>query len=665
VSAQNPNNLDVAAEALRASELRYRRLFESAKDGILILDAETGMIVDVNPFLIELLGISREAFLSKKVWELGFLKDIAANEAKFAELRAQEQIRYENLPLESAAGRPIAVEFVSNVYLVNGHRVIQCNIRDITERKRAGQELIESRQRLSRIVGSAMDAIISVDAAQRIVLFNAAAEKMFRCPAAETIGQPLDRFIPERFRAAHVGHVKVFGESGATSRAMGQLGSLSALRADGEEFPMEASISQVVVGNQKLFTVILRDVTERKKAEVALQEANATLEQRVQARTVELAQRATQLRALAGELTLSEQRERSRLAKVLHDHLQQLLVAAKFRLALLGRSADDLMKQATKEIEELIDESIASSRSLTAELSPPILHEAGLNAGLEWLARRMAERQGLLVDLELQETGALPDDLKILLFESVRELLFNVAKHAQTRSSAINVRRVDGFLQLTVSDRGVGFDPEVMTKAGESGRGFGLFSVRERLELFGGRLEIQSAPAEGSLVFLSVPITQQTAVQPKSTGPAVFPEAIRNDRILTPNSGRKIRILLADDHAVVRQGIGNLLSDEPDIEIVGSAADGQEAVEFAARLLPDVILMDMSMPKLNGVEATRIIHNDWPEIRIIGLSMFEETERAQAMRDAGAVDYITKSGPAEAMIDVIRSSVRASNKTPS
>ena len=112
-----------------------------------------------------------------------------------------------------------------------------------------------------------------------------------------------------------------------------------------------------------------------------------------------------------------------------------------------------------------------------------------------------------------------------------------------------------------------------------------------------------------------------------------------------PDPERKIRVMLVDDHAVVRQGIANLLGDQPDIEVVGEAADGQEAVELAARLLPDVILMDMSMPKLNGVEATRIIRNDWPEIRIIGLSMFEEADRAQAMRDAGAVDYITKSGP--------------------
>jgi len=125
------------AEASRNSELRYRRLFESAKDGILILDAESGMIVDVNPFLVKLLGFSNESFLGKKVWDLGFFKDIVANQDNFAELKEKEYLRYEDLPLETGDGRRIDVEFVSNVYMVNQQKVIQCSIRDITDRKLA------------------------------------------------------------------------------------------------------------------------------------------------------------------------------------------------------------------------------------------------------------------------------------------------------------------------------------------------------------------------------------------------------------------------------------------------------------------------------------------------------------------------------------------------
>jgi PAS domain S-box-containing protein len=129
-----------AQEALRHSELRYRRLFEAARDGILILDAENGMILDVNPFLVEVLGYSRDQFLGKRIWELGFFEDLAASQADFAELQRQGYIRYENLPLETADGRRIEVEFVSNVYLVDRRKVIQCNIRDITERRIAESE---------------------------------------------------------------------------------------------------------------------------------------------------------------------------------------------------------------------------------------------------------------------------------------------------------------------------------------------------------------------------------------------------------------------------------------------------------------------------------------------------------------------------------------------
>jgi PAS domain S-box-containing protein/putative nucleotidyltransferase with HDIG domain len=138
-----------AEEMLRASEARYHRLFEAARDGILILDAETGMVVNVNPFLVEMLGYSREQFLGKRIWELGFFKDIAANKSNFEELQQKEFIQYDNLPLETAKGRLINVEFDSHVYQVDHDKIIQCNIRDTTERKRAEKELITTNKELA------------------------------------------------------------------------------------------------------------------------------------------------------------------------------------------------------------------------------------------------------------------------------------------------------------------------------------------------------------------------------------------------------------------------------------------------------------------------------------------------------------------------------------
>jgi|GEM_PF-3223063 len=150
-TTQDITTQKLAEEALRDSEVRYRRLFESAQDGILILDFETGMIVDVNPFLEKLLGFSHKQFLGKKVWELGTFKDIAANHANFLELVQKEYLRFENLPLETADGRPLDVEFVSNIYLANQKKVIQCNIRDITQHKRVEKEREKSFLRQKQI----------------------------------------------------------------------------------------------------------------------------------------------------------------------------------------------------------------------------------------------------------------------------------------------------------------------------------------------------------------------------------------------------------------------------------------------------------------------------------------------------------------------------------
>jgi diguanylate cyclase (GGDEF)-like protein/PAS domain S-box-containing protein len=134
----------VNVQQIKTSELRYRRLFEAAQDGILILDAQTGAITDVNPFLIKMLGYSRAEFVEKKLWEVGAFKDVRASQEAFEALQKNEYIRYDDLPLRAKSGRLVDVEFVSNVYLVGGQKVIQCNIRDITERKQAQDALLES-----------------------------------------------------------------------------------------------------------------------------------------------------------------------------------------------------------------------------------------------------------------------------------------------------------------------------------------------------------------------------------------------------------------------------------------------------------------------------------------------------------------------------------------
>ncbi len=251
----------------------------------------------------------------------------------------------------------------------------------------------------------------------------------------------------------------------------------------------------------------IRYAMERKQAEQELKSLNETLEQRVAERTATATRRAAQLQCLASELTRTEHRERRRLAQILHDHLQQLLYAARLHLDTLRRRnpADPPLPETIDRIDALLGECIAESRSLTVQLCPPVLYEAGLAAALEWLGRHMDQTCGLTVEVEV-DPRAEPEseELRILLFEAARELLFNVVKHAHTHSAQVKMTATDsGEVRLAISDEGVGFTPADQKPEKTTAVGFGLFSIRERLELLGGRLEVDTAPGRGTRVTIS------------------------------------------------------------------------------------------------------------------------------------------------------------------
>jgi len=245
-----------------------------------------------------------------------------------------------------------------------------------------------------------------------------------------------------------------------------------------------------------------------------LKRSRDDLEIRVQERTTELERRAEQLARLASELTLTEERERRRLAGILHDNLQQLLVAAKMNLEALCDSIGEKRKPAVENIFDLITQSIQASRSLTAELSPPLLQHSGLSTSLKWLGRWMKEIQGLTVDIAVDpRLDPKREDYTLLLYQSVRELLFNIVKHAGVKSARVDMRKdEDGCHRIVVSDHGVGFDSGSVWESANLGTGFGLFSIRERMTLMGGRLEVESQPGMGATFSLILP--------PEKTQPA-------------------------------------------------------------------------------------------------------------------------------------------------
>ena len=433
----------------------------------------------------------------------------------------------------------------------------------------------------------------------------------------------------------------------------GWMGELVAVRKDGALRNLYLSASTVLndEGTPICMMSSFLDITERKQAEEALRQLNAALESRVAERTAQLQQRARQLQKMTLEVSLTEDRERKRMADILHDDLQQIIAGAKFHVSLLRNrvKSDAFLRDLAAQIDDMLKEAIEKSRGLSHELSPAVLHQGDFVETLDWLARQMQAKHGLVVHVRASGPAHLQSDaVRGFLYRAVQELLFNVAKHARVNEARIRLRRYGPCVCLSISDRGRGFDPQELQEAA----GYGLLSIRERVELLGGRMKIKSAKGKGSVFYVVVPDREAATAgaQVETTWNGPTEEA---GRASSQDRGR-LRVLLADDHRIVREGLRSMLREEYDIEIVGEAAHGREAVDLALRLEPDVVIMDVSMPLIDGDVATRQIKASLPETRIIALSTYNEPETMEKMYRAGAEGYVLKTASAEELLAAIR-----------
>jgi PAS domain S-box-containing protein len=406
------------------------------------------------------------------------------------------------------------------------------------------------------------------------------------------------------------------------------------------------------------------DITDIREAQDHLQRWSQELENAVRVKTRELLESQDRLRALANEVSLAEQRERKRIATELHDHLQQMLVFCKLKLGQGKRLAGAIpdCADAIRQVDDVLTEALTYSRTLVAELCPPVLREFGLAAALRWLGEHMNQRQ-LVVSVDVkQDLGPVPEEQAVLIFQSVRELLMNVAKHAHTAQASVVMRRDKQGVQIEVRDAGAGFDVSVL-KVHDATQPpkFGLFSIRERMIAFGGSLEVVTAPGKGTSAVLMLPLRDVAAPDAdRFVHDGLSRDAAPRLR-MTPATAsaraKALTVLLVDDHAMMRQGLRSVLEAHADIQIIGEAADGHEAVTMVDSLQPAVVVMDINMPRLNGIEATARIKVRYPGIRVIGLSVNAGPNNREAMLKAGADVLLTKEAAVEELYRSIQSVV--------
>jgi PAS domain S-box-containing protein len=539
------------------------------------------------------------------------------------------------------------------------------------ERHRASSALAESESRLKAIVEGAVDGIITIDEQGLIHSANPAVERLFGYRFEELLGRNIRMLMPAPYRGWQESPLDSDHEISDESLT-GLGGEMTGVRNDGSRFPVELSISENRLGDYVTYTGLLRDITERKKAQEQTRRWTIELEQRVAERTQELLHSRTRLRDLASELTLTEQRERQRLAAELHDYLAQLLVFGRMKVSQAKRGDLGPMFGLVQELDDMLDEALTYTRTLVAQLSPPVLREFGLVVAIKWLAEQMQRRDMMVVvhcDLEHVQAR---EDQAVLLFQSARELLINVSKHAGTSHASISVWIQGNMLHLRVADDGSGFDP-AGTATNLTTPMFGLFSIRERMDALGGRMTVESSPGGGTKVTLAIPYEDAPAgrdhdnlkteadalilgqAMPKAATTADKPASVPSQSL---DHSTRTRVLLADDHAMLRQGLRTVLEGYSDIEVVGEATDGVHAITLAKSLLPQVVIMDVNMPGVDGIEATRILKLEQPDTLVIGLSVHNNRQVEEFMREAGAVSFLTKDAAIEQLHETIQHALR-------
>lgn len=514
------------------------------------------------------------------------------------------------------------------------------------------REAQEAQARLAAIVTSSDDAIVSKDLNGVIMSWNRGAERLFGYTEQEAVGRSITMLMPPE---------RVSEEAGilARIRAGESVEHYETVRRrkDGTLLDISLTVSPirdeqgVIIGASK----VARDITERKRQEEELNRLRDELEVRVRERTAELLATQARLMAVTSQLSLTEQRERRKLARDLHDYLAQMLVVGQMKTGMLKKhlSARPGSSTLVRDLENVFQQALTYTRTLIAELSPPPLEDSGLPAALTWLGERFA-KDGLRVDVRADFAAVpLAEEQAVVVFQAVRELLFNVMKHAGVDRATVTMSLDNDVLRVAVADQGRGTPSEVLQRSPEPGH-LGLVSVRERFRAMGGRVDVESLPGNGTTVTLILPLGEN--VRGKALGVRGGEEG-KSERVLSnsgvaashlpPQASPAIRVLLVDDHKLVRQGLKDVLASDDRIRVVGEASTCDEALMLAANLTPDVVVTDINLPGVNGIEATKRFKKLHPHMVVIGLSVHTDEHMRREMISAGAEALVSKECAAD------------------